>query len=502
MADDIIVIGAGVAGLSTGCYAQMNGYQARIFELHDKAGGVCTAWKRKGYTFDGCVHWLMGSAPASSFHVIWGELGVLENTEFVHFDEFARIVNPDGKALVLHTDMDKLAEHMIELAPGDAKAIRGMTRTIKRLSRFDPPIILCARERMGPWEGIKALWAVLPFLDIFAIGRNQDWATYVQRFEDPFLRDVLTKVYPPGFPTITVLVVMATQNARAGGYPLGGSLPLARAMEKRFLGLGGQIEYKARVTEIIVEDDRAVGVRLEDGSEHRAHTVVSAADGHSTIFDMLGGRYVDETVHRYYDELPPFEPMVMVSMGVDIDMNDHPHGVAFFLEEPLVMAGQQLHRIGFRHYAMDPNMAPPGHTVCTAVFDVDWDRWEALAQDREAYQAEKASIAKQVIAALDERMPGLAAAVQVVDVATPLTTVRYTGNWRGSPEGWMFSHEVMAMMMKGGMRKTLPGLERFHMVGHWVEPGGGLPPAAKCGRDLIQNLCHRDGKKFVTTMPE
>ncbi len=502
MPDDIIVIGAGVAGLSTGCYAQMNGYQARVFEMHDKPGGLLTSWKRKGYTFDGCVHWLMGSAPASSFNVIWGELGALKDREFVHFDEFARIVNPDGKALVLHTDMDKLADHMIELAPGDAKAIRGMTRTIKRLSRFDPPIILCARERMGPWDGLKALWAVLPFLDVFAIGRNQDWATYVQRFEDPFLRDVLTKVYPPGFPTVTVLVVMATQYARAGGYPLGGSLPLARSIEQRLLGLGGQIEYKARVTEIIVEDDRAVGVRLADGSEHRAGTIVSAADGHATIFDMLGGRYVDDTVQRYFDELPPFEPMVQVSLGLDMDLSDHPHSAAYFLDEPLLMAGQELGRLGFRHFSMDPGMAPPGHSVCTAVFDVDWERWEHMGGDRAAYEAEKQRIAEQVIAALDARIPGLAAAVQVVDVATPLTTVRYTGNWKGSVEGWMFSHEVMAMMMSGGMRKTLPGLDRFHMVGHWVEPGGGLPPAAKCGRDLIQNLCHRDGKKFVTTMPE
>ncbi len=502
MADDIIVIGAGVAGLSTGCYAQMNGYQARIFEMHDKPGGLLTAWKRKGYTFDGCVHWVMGTAPVSSFYVIWGELGVLAATEFVHFDEFAHIINPDGEELVLYTDMDKLEEHMIAMAPEDAKAIRGMTRTIRRLSRFDPPIILCARERMGPIDGLQALWQVLPLADVFWRHNNQDWATYVERFENPFLRDVLTKVYPPGFPTVTVLVVMATQYARAGGYPLGGSLPMARAIEQRFLGLGGQVDYKARVTEIIVENDRAVGVRLEDGTEHRAPTIVSAADGHSTIFEMLGGRYIDETVQRYYDELPPFEPIIMVSLGVELDLAEHPHGVAYFLDGPIHIAGQELTRIGFRHYAFDPNMAPPGHTVCTAVFDVEWERWEKLGEDRAAYEAEKERIAQQVIAALDARIPGLADAVRVVDVATPLTTARYTGNWKGSVEGWMFSHEVMAMMMRGGMKKTLPGLERFHMVGQWVEPGGGLPPAAKCGRDLIQNLCHRDGKKFVTTMPK
>lgn len=57
----VIIIGAGVAGLSTGIYAQMNGYRSRIYELHAIPGGVLTAWKRKGYLIDGCVDRLAGS---------------------------------------------------------------------------------------------------------------------------------------------------------------------------------------------------------------------------------------------------------------------------------------------------------------------------------------------------------------------------------------------------------------------------------------------------------
>ncbi len=63
----IIIIGAGIAGLSAGCYGQMNGYQTPIFELHDLPGGLCTAWKRKGYTFDGCIHYLIGSGGGQPF---------------------------------------------------------------------------------------------------------------------------------------------------------------------------------------------------------------------------------------------------------------------------------------------------------------------------------------------------------------------------------------------------------------------------------------------------
>ncbi len=71
----IIIIGAGVAGLSAGCYARMNGYQAEIFELHDLPGGLCTAWERKNYTFDGCIHYLFGSGDGQPFNQVWQELG-------------------------------------------------------------------------------------------------------------------------------------------------------------------------------------------------------------------------------------------------------------------------------------------------------------------------------------------------------------------------------------------------------------------------------------------
>ncbi len=69
MAVKVNIIGAGVPGLAVGCYLQMNGFDTEIFEMHDRPGGVCTAWRRKGYTFDGCIHWLMGSGPGSSMGI-------------------------------------------------------------------------------------------------------------------------------------------------------------------------------------------------------------------------------------------------------------------------------------------------------------------------------------------------------------------------------------------------------------------------------------------------
>ena len=87
----------------------------------------------------------------------------------------------------------------------------------------------------------------------------------------------------------------------------------------------------------------------------------------------------------------------------------------------------------------------------------------------------------------------------MVDVATPLTFERYTGNWKGSFEGWLITPQNSSVVMKR-MRQTLPGLQDFAMCGQWVEPGGGLPTSVTSGRRLVQALCKQDGKKFQTTV--
>jgi phytoene dehydrogenase-like protein len=79
--------------------------------------------------------------------------------------------------------------------------------------------------------------------------------------------------------------------------------------------------------------------------------------------------------------------------------------------------------------------------------------------------------------------------------ATPATTVRYTGNWRGSFEGFM---PVPRYLMKG-LPKRLPGLDDFSMVGQWVQPGGGLPTGVMTAREVLQLVCKREGVTFKTT---
>jgi phytoene dehydrogenase-like protein len=317
---------------------------------------------------------------------------------------------------------------------------------------------------------------------------------------DPFLRAAIPRIWGlPEMPMITIIMTLGTMHQRNAGYPIGGSLAFSQAMEARYRALGGTVQYAARVAKILVENDAAVGVRLADGSEHRADVVISAADGHATIFDMLEGRYADDSVREPYERWPIFQPMIQVSLGVNRDLSAEPRTVAWALPEPVTIAGEPRSQAGYRHFCFDPTMAPPGKSVVVGGFMSNYSFWQEAASEPERYEAEKQHAAITYIELLDRRFPGIADQVEAVDVATPLTWEHYTGNWQGSIEGWMFTKDTLKYSFGEGMSKTLPGLSRFYMVGQWVEPGGGVPTSAISARKLVKRLCKQDGRKFTTS---
>ncbi len=481
MDKSLIIIGAGVAGLSTGCYAQMNGYHSQIFEMHDKPGGVCTSWRRNGYTFDGCIEWLTGSSPGNPFYQIWQELGALPGPPIVNHEEPIRIEGTGGKTLIFYANVDRLEQQLKEVAPIDAEAIGEFCQAIRQLSQ--------AYRQLSPEEVIT-----------FFQGDRHDvlkWMTKIQefatRFQDPFLREAFLQVFDP----VYLLLELVTQNMKSAGYPIGGSLAFARAIERRYIRLGGEIHYGARVERILVEHDRAVGVRLDNGVEHRAERVISAADGHATIFEMLEGKYLDDEIRSYYATWPLFPPIIQVSLGVARDFSAEPPSVFFPLLEPIIVGGVVQSRLYLKHYCYDPTLAPPGKSVLILWMGSNLEYWKEIAADHARYEAAKRETAETVIAQLEKRFPGLSRQVEAVDVATPLTYERYAGLWRGAYEGWLPTSKTLGH----AMRTTLPGLQSFLIVGQWVSPGGGLPMVALTGRAMIQALCEQDGSTFTAQVP-
>jgi phytoene dehydrogenase-like protein len=149
-------------------------------------------------------------------------------------------------------------------------------------------------------------------------------------------------------------------------------------------------------------------------------------------------------------------------------------------------------------FGSESALCPEGKTVITVRLPTLYEFWVRLKkEDPQRYRAHKRRIVKEIITLLEHRFPGLAGHIELADIATPATFVRYTGNWQGSYEGWLPTPHILGRRISC----TLPGLKDFYMAGHWVVVGGGLPSAALSGRYVAQMICARHGKTFAASGP-
>ncbi|MFI9625938.1 phytoene desaturase family protein [Streptomyces sp. NPDC052042] len=507
----VIVVGAGVAGLSTGCYAQMNGMRSRIFEKHVLPGGCCTAWSRDGYIFDYCIEWLIGTAAGNEAHQIWRELGALDGKTITNFEMFNRVVDETGRSVVFYNDPDRLEKHLLELSPADARPIRSFCRDLRRFTAIELYPFLTAPALRTLRERAATLRTVLPAFRLFWRTASTPMHECADRFQDPLLRRAFRNIFfqdPEGFPVLPYLFNMASAHHLNAGFPQGGSLGLARSIEERYKGLGGEIGYRARVERILVEDGRAVGVELRNGRRYYADHVVAACDGHTTVHGLLQGRYTGPRIDKLYNDLlhrrgTLFPAVVSAFVGLKGEPgDDRAHSTTYLLtpEDAARLPGalQSSLVVQLRSRYSD-GFAPPGHSVVHCTYFSDFAHWKELrAADRKAYRAQKHQVAAFVRGFLERRMPGTADRIELVDIATPATTRRYTGNHDGSILAWKAFSEAddIAAELVGKDRMRLPGLRGFSMAGQWVGLGG-LIRAASSGRFVVQYLCDELGRPFT-----
>jgi len=496
----IIIIGAGIAGLSAGCYAQMNGYRSKIFELHDLPGGLCTSWERNDFLFDGSIHYLFGSGTGQSLNQMWQELGAVQGRQMVNHAEYQRITDGE-RTLIVYTDPDRLEAHLLEISPGDTKPICAFCDGVRQFTHFNfGAMYQKPRSLMTIGDWFNLIKQMLPFTPALAKWALLSCGDFGNRFEDPFLRRSLPLMFSwKEAPVMMGMMLLAYMHIGNAGYPVGGSLEFARAIEKRFLQLGGEIYYEGQVEKILVENDRAVGVRLYNDETYFADYIVSTADGRSTIFDLLSGEYTNRGIRSMYDGHLPILQMLQVSLGVNRDLSDEPHWITYLLDDPVLISGQYYTDLGIQHYCFDPTMAPEGKSVIIVFLRTRYDYWKRI-YGRRLYDREQSQASGMVIEKLDQISPGIADAIETVDEATPVSYERYTGNWLGATSGWLLAKQTMPMMLLG-VRKTLPGLSHFYMAGQWVEPGGTVTLAAASGRGAIQLICEADGKAFTSSKP-
>lgn len=521
----MIIIGAGIAGLSTGCYAQMNGYRSRIFELHEVPGGGCAGWARGEFRFDGCMSWLVGSGPGSELYQIWLELGALQGKEIRHFEMFNAVETADGHTVRFYSDPGRLHDHLSELSPADGKRIRAFCRDLRQFQDclaavpFLQPVGL-----MSKLDRLRMYLRFAPFHRVIRRSLATRMADCAARFESPALREAFHHVLYDNLPQRSMLPLffqLACHASRAAGVPEGGAPGLARSIEARYLALGGQIRYSARVDEILVENDRAIGVRLSDGQRHLGDVVVSAGDGHRTVTELLNGRHVEPPRPHPAEQPGSISPgHFALFLGLDRQFPEAEHCTTHLLTEdeaaelPGILHPSLHVQFRDRHY---PELSPPGSSAIFATYRCDGARWRALSQGEDrrtrlrrgievralaikrgrSCPQEKRRVAEFLTGYLDRRYPGLARALVVRDVATPLTPLRCTAAHGDTVLPWQpFGERGDLAAEITGRAPVVPGLRNVYLT-EGRDPGGGLVRDAAAGRHVMQFICRDDRKPFT-----
>jgi phytoene dehydrogenase-like protein len=494
MADSIIIIGAGMGGLAAGIYGRMSGFKTQIFEMHTLPGGQCAAWKREGFTFDACIHHLFGCSPSSKIYGLWQELGAMPR-EMVKPAECVSVLSPDGKLFRDYYDIEKLEGHLHELAPADSQAITDYIKGIRAFSGDDGMGELMLGS---PLAKLKVIPSMLSKLKLFRLTMRK----FGERFSDPFLKRAfpLLVYSAPELPLFIHLVRHAYGIDDSLQWPVGGALRFALSIERHYKSLGGEIHYGSRVEKILVENNRAVGVRLTDGSEHRADVVISNADGRKTIMNLLEGKYVNEKIRSYCAE-PADETnwSAHVFLGVNRDLSSEPSALIMLLEEPVTIAGHGCESLEMQIYGFDRTMAPDGKGVIKVELVSRYSRWKELFSDRQRYEEEKQQVTAQVLDILERRFPGIKGQVEAVDVPTQMTWERYMGGTHGFANFPNRKATIWSGLSAAGGDMTLPGLSGFYFVGVWASLSGSLFGNALSGKRAIQAVCGREGKKFHAT---
>ncbi|MDH4261830.1 MAG: NAD(P)/FAD-dependent oxidoreductase [Spirochaetia bacterium] len=490
MKKKIIIIGGGIAGLSTACYAQMNNFESEIFEMHNIPGGVCTSWKRGDYLFDHTLHWVLGSNKGTSLYPIFKELGVADNIDFFYTERFREITLGD-KTFTSYTDVNKFEAELLRLFPNEKKGIKRYLKIIRKYINFNPPM-----DRDFGDFGFVDFLKMLPFMLSFFKLKSITIEDYFKKlFANPQLREILFRLFPVrGLPALMCVMPISFMHKKEGGFPLGGSLKFAKAIESKYIELGGKMNYKCRVKKIIVENGVAKGIELENGRIITADIVISAADGRSTLYDMLDGKYLTDQIQTSYKNPSLWPPIMSLSIGVNRDFSKMAEITDFKLNVPIVVGGKEIHWAGFFHFCHDLDFAPKGKSVIQTQFETDYFYWKNLYDnDNEAYHTEKEALLDQYIKILNEKFPGFKNDIETTDVATPVTWENYTGNWQGSYEGWVPTTKAFAFGKT--LPKELPGLQNFYMTGQWITPGGGVSMCMPQGKILINRIVKKERKR-------
>ncbi len=487
---DVIVIGSGIGGLVTASQLAAKGAKTLVLERYLIPGGSGGSFRREGYTFDVGASMIFGFGEKGHTNLLTRALGdVGQHCETVPDPAQLEYHLPGGLNVAVDRDYEAFIARLTGLFPHEAKGIRAFYDTCWQvfncldampLLSLEDPAYLAKVFFKAPLACLGlARW--LPF-NVGDVARKHIQDEQLLKLID--MECFCWSVMPADLtPMINAGMVFSDRHAGGINYPKGGVGVIAEKLVAGLESHGGEIRYKARVTEVLIENGQATGVKLADGETIHARRVVSNA----TRWDTFAGQgsvrqpLVDEahtpkaetTWRRRYKPSPSF-----LSLHLGVEASVIPEGFHchhLLLEDWAAMEDEQGVIFVSIPTLLDPSLAPEGHHIVHTFTPSDIAAWTSLSPS--AYKAKKTADAARLVQRLEAILPGLGGAIRHQEIGTPRTHRRFLGRMGGS------YGPIPALRLPGllPMPFNRTGLQNLYCVGDSCFPGQGLNAVAFSG---------------------
>lgn len=501
---DAIVIGAGLGGLSCGAAFARQGFRVLVLEKHRIPGGYATAFKRSGgFTFDVSLHSTTMGIRDNVANLISG-FPEIKQVKFVPHKTLYRAIYPDYDIRVPHRDLPGYIKILKSNFPEEAGGIDGifadMAGFIDDLNRY---------QKAGGKVDMGNFPTEFPLL---FKNFNRTWgAMQDERIKSPKLKAVISGLWgyfglPPSKLSSYYYAMPLMSYLKSGGYyPVGTSQAMSNAFAELIRSRGGEIKLNTRVDKILTDKHAAYGVKTSRGKEYRGRAIISNANAIDTLGDMMDEQeFLKDTrarMDRYSISFSSFQ----VWMGLKKDLvgrvglkeSEIFYYTGYDIEQEYRDAlSADLSQGGFGLTVYDnlyKECSPPGKNTLNIIATQGFDHWEKYEKDyfagnKKAYRQEKKRMADILIDQVEKTLlPGLREAIEVVEIGTPLTNKRYTGNPRGAIYGW-----DQTVNNSGNLRfpqKTPIG--NLYLAGAWTFPGHGygacIPSGLICFSQVMKD---------------
>lgn len=452
---DVIIIGSGMGGLTcASILAQITRLRVLILEQHFKPGGYTHTFKRPGgFHWDVGVHYVGEMQPGRPSRRLM-DLVTGGTVAWERMPDPFEVFDYPGLRFRVRAGIERYLADLIALFPEEETALRHYFTELPSMSR-GPVGELILRDVGSLPLSLLAQWMRRGRASRRAHSTTADYLSAT--FRDPRLRALLASQWgdhglPPAQSALMTHAMVASHYLDGGFYPVGGAGGIAKAALAIVHAHGGALRLRCRAEEILVENGRAVGVRVTEGTGRgavsrvlRARHIVSNAGAEITYRKLLRGRPEAAGVCRELDEIEPGPAHVNVFLG----FKDDPRKLGFRGENLWIFDRLDHNEIFARRddvlegrphfaYATFPSLKDPsarrytGEIVAFASHQA-FARWRDQPwMDRgEEYGALKQRIADSLIAFVDERYPGYRDLVDYVEVSTPITTEHFAAHPRG-----------------------------------------------------------------------